>query len=314
VPLVKLRQFQDLGHQAVLIIGDFTALIGDPSGRSTTRPVLSRPEIEANARTFAEQVFKILDRQRTEVRHNGEWLSKLSLEDVVRLTAGMTVARMLERDDFRQRYAAGTAIGLHDVFERQLRQPLAVVTHLGPLAVEDLEDLLGKGARVRLDLGPGEDRPGGRTPARVANQGREVADDQHRLVPEVLKLAQLLERHRVPEMNVRGGRIHPELHAQRPAGFETRAQLLLGKDAHHAAPQRRELRRGRHAVTRSRTRLTAVARPVAPSTSISAPCTSTGPEATSKRVGIWVRKRRRTCSIFTPRIEPSGPHMPASVR
>jgi len=114
VPLVKLRQFQDLGHQAVLIIGDFTALIGDPSGRSTTRPVLSRAEIEANARTFAEQVFKILDRQQTEVRYNGEWLSKLSLEDVVRLTARMTVARMLEREDFQQRYAAGTPIGLHE--------------------------------------------------------------------------------------------------------------------------------------------------------------------------------------------------------
>src|SRR5439155_1398464 len=118
VPLVKLRQFQDLGHQAVLIIGDFTALIGDPSGRSTTRPVLSRPEIEANARTFAEQVFKILDRQRTEVRHNGEWLSKLSLEDVVRLTAGMTVARMLERHDVRQRYAAGTAMRYYDLLSR----------------------------------------------------------------------------------------------------------------------------------------------------------------------------------------------------
>jgi len=114
VPLVKLRQFQDLGHQAVLIIGDFTALIGDPSGRSTTRPVLSRAEIEANARTFAEQVFKILDRQQTEVRYNGEWLSKLSLEDVVRLTARMTVAGMLEREDFQQRYAAGTPIGLHE--------------------------------------------------------------------------------------------------------------------------------------------------------------------------------------------------------
>src|SRR4029077_29711 len=82
VPLVKLRQFQDLGHEAVLIIGDFTALIGDPSGRSTTRPVISREEIAAISQTYAEQVFKILDRERTEVRHNGEWLSKLSLEDV----------------------------------------------------------------------------------------------------------------------------------------------------------------------------------------------------------------------------------------
>jgi tyrosyl-tRNA synthetase len=115
IPLFKLRQFQALGHQAVLIIGDFTALIGDPSGRSSTRPVLTGPEIEANARTYAEQVFKILDRNRTEVRYNSEWLSRLSLGDTIRLTARMTVARMLERDDFRQRHAAGTPIGLHEL-------------------------------------------------------------------------------------------------------------------------------------------------------------------------------------------------------
>jgi tyrosyl-tRNA synthetase len=114
IPLFKLRQFQELGHQAVLIIGDFTALIGDPSGRSTTRPVLSRADVEQNARTYLDQVFKILDRERTEVHRNGEWLSALALEDVVRLTAKMTVARMLEREDFKRRYAAGTPIGLHE--------------------------------------------------------------------------------------------------------------------------------------------------------------------------------------------------------
>ncbi len=114
IPLVKLRQFQDLGHEAVLIIGDFTARIGDPSGRSTTRPVLSSDEIDANARTYTEQVFKVLDPSRTEVRRNSEWLSTLTLEDVVRLAGKMTVARMLERDDFRQRYGSGTPIGLHE--------------------------------------------------------------------------------------------------------------------------------------------------------------------------------------------------------
>jgi tyrosyl-tRNA synthetase len=114
IPLFKLRQFQALGHQAVLIIGDFTALIGDPSGRSTTRPVLSRAEVEANAKTYLDQVFKILDRDRTEVHRNAEWLSALSLEEVVRLTARMTVARMLEREDFKKRHAAGTPIGLHE--------------------------------------------------------------------------------------------------------------------------------------------------------------------------------------------------------
>ncbi len=114
IPLFKLRQFQELGHQAVLIIGDFTGRVGDPSGRSATRPVLTPAEVDAHARTYGDQVFKILDRARTEVHRNSAWLSGLTLEDVVRLTAGMTVARMLERDDFRKRYAAGTPIGLHE--------------------------------------------------------------------------------------------------------------------------------------------------------------------------------------------------------
>ena len=114
IPFFKLRQFQDLGHHVVLIIGDFTALIGDPSGRSATRPVLSRDEVAENARTYVEQVFKVLDPARTEVRRNSEWLSRLTLEDVVRLTAKMTVARMLERDDFRRRYTEGTPIALHE--------------------------------------------------------------------------------------------------------------------------------------------------------------------------------------------------------
>ena len=114
VALTKLRQFQDLGHQAVLIIGDFTALIGDPSGRTATRPVLTREEIETHARTYQEQVFKILDHDRTEVHRNSEWLGSLSLEQLIRLTSRMTVARMLEREDFRERYRAGSPIGLHE--------------------------------------------------------------------------------------------------------------------------------------------------------------------------------------------------------
>jgi tyrosyl-tRNA synthetase len=114
VGLTKLRQFQDLGHQAVLIIGDFTAMIGDPSGRSTTRPQLTREEVLQAAATYEQQVFKILDRERTEVRFNGEWLGKLTFEDVVRLCAQSTVARMLERDDFAKRYAEGAPISIHE--------------------------------------------------------------------------------------------------------------------------------------------------------------------------------------------------------
>jgi tyrosyl-tRNA synthetase len=115
VVLTKLRQFQDLGHHAILIIGDFTARIGDPSGRSATRPPLNAEQIDAHARTYEAQVFKVLDRSRTEVRRNSEWLASLALEEVIRLTAAMTVARMLEREDFRQRYRGGTPIGLHEL-------------------------------------------------------------------------------------------------------------------------------------------------------------------------------------------------------
>jgi tyrosyl-tRNA synthetase len=114
VPLTKLRQFQDLGHQAVLIIGDCTALIGDPSGRSVTRPQLSRDEVEAHARTYEQQVFRILDGDRTEVHRNSEWFGRFTLEEVIRLGSKMTVARMLERDDFQTRYRAGTPIALHE--------------------------------------------------------------------------------------------------------------------------------------------------------------------------------------------------------
>jgi tyrosyl-tRNA synthetase len=114
VALQKLRQFQDLGHQAVLIIGDFTARIGDPSGRSATRPQLTAEQIEANAATYLEQLFKVLRRDQTEVRRNSEWLAGMGLDDVVRLAGRMTVARMLERDDFQRRHRSGNPIGLHE--------------------------------------------------------------------------------------------------------------------------------------------------------------------------------------------------------
>lgn len=114
VALTKLRLFQELGHQAVLIIGDFTALIGDPSGRSSTRPQLTRDAVLSAAATYQEQVFKILDRESAEVHFNSTWLGALSCEDVIHLGAKSTVARMLERDDFAQRYSAGAPIGIHE--------------------------------------------------------------------------------------------------------------------------------------------------------------------------------------------------------
>jgi tyrosyl-tRNA synthetase len=117
IPLQRMRAFQDEGHRAVLIIGDYTTRIGDPSGRSTERPVLSEAEIDENAQRYLDQAKTILldDPEHLEVRHNGEWLSKLSFADVVRLTRILTVARLLERDDFAQRYAAGEPISVSEL-------------------------------------------------------------------------------------------------------------------------------------------------------------------------------------------------------
>jgi tyrosyl-tRNA synthetase len=116
VVLRKLRQFQDLGHKAVLIIGDYTARIGDPTGQNTTRPMLEPEQIEQNALTYFEQAGKILDtsEEKCEIRYNSEWLADMKLADVIKLTASMTVARMLERDTFEIRYKAGDAIGIHE--------------------------------------------------------------------------------------------------------------------------------------------------------------------------------------------------------
>ena len=108
----KLRQFQDLGHEALLIIGDFTTLIGDPSGRSNTRPVLTKDEIVENAQTYLDQAFKILDQEKTTVYYNSEWFDGMSFEDCLKLSRKMTVARMLERDDFAKRYASQAPISM----------------------------------------------------------------------------------------------------------------------------------------------------------------------------------------------------------
>lgn len=114
VLIQKMRQFQDLGHRVVFLIGDFTGLIGDPSGKNATRPPLSEEEVAANARTYEEQIFKILDPERTVVDFNSRWMRGMDAADMVRLAAQHTVARMLERDDFSKRYAGGQAISLHE--------------------------------------------------------------------------------------------------------------------------------------------------------------------------------------------------------
>lgn len=114
VLLNKLRQFQELGHQVIFLIGDFTGMIGDPSGKNVTRKPLSREDVLANAQTYADQVFKVLDRERTEVRFNSEWFGAMNAADMIRLAGQHTVARMLERDDFAKRYAAQQSIAIHE--------------------------------------------------------------------------------------------------------------------------------------------------------------------------------------------------------
>lgn len=116
VPLQKMRQFQDLGHKAVIVIGDFTGRIGDPTGKSETRKPMTEEQLVKNAETYKEQIYKILDPQKTEITFNSTWLGKLSFADVVKLASNCTVARMLERDDFAKRYSSGLPISVHEFF------------------------------------------------------------------------------------------------------------------------------------------------------------------------------------------------------
>jgi tyrosyl-tRNA synthetase len=129
VPLRKLRVLQDLGHQAVLIIGNYTALVGDPSGRDQTRDRLTQEKVEANARDYLKQVSKVIDISRTEVRHNGDWFSKFQFLDLLALTGKITVQRMLERDDFTKRIKAGTPIYLHECLYPLMQGHDSVVIH-----------------------------------------------------------------------------------------------------------------------------------------------------------------------------------------
>lgn len=116
VVLRKVKQMQELGHKAVIVIGDFTGKIGDPTGKSKTRKPLTDEQVLQNAKTYTDQIFKVLDKEKTEIRFNSQWLSKLNFEDVLRLAATSTVARMLERDDFQKRYKENQPIGIHEFF------------------------------------------------------------------------------------------------------------------------------------------------------------------------------------------------------
>ena len=146
VVLRKLEQFQSLGHQAVLIVGDFTGMIGDPSGRNVTRPALTIEETRANGRSYFEQASKILHREKTKIVYNSEWLGKMSFEDVIKLSSKYTVARMLERDDFTKRFKSGMAISIHE-----LLYPLAQA--MDSVAIKSDVELGGTDQKFNLLVG-----------------------------------------------------------------------------------------------------------------------------------------------------------------
>jgi tyrosyl-tRNA synthetase len=146
VVLRKLAQFQQLGHQAILIIGDFTGMIGDPSGRNSTRPALSLEQTRINGETYLQQASKILDREKTKIVYNSEWLSKMSFEDVIKLASKYTVARMLERDDFTKRLKAGEPISMHEIL-----YPLAQA--MDSVAIQSDVELGGTDQKFNLLVG-----------------------------------------------------------------------------------------------------------------------------------------------------------------
>jgi tyrosyl-tRNA synthetase len=157
VVLDRLREWQDAGHVVVLIVGDYTARIGDPSGRSVERPVLSDEELDANAKQFAGQVFRVLDPERTEMRFNGEWLGRLTFAEVVRLTRTLTVARLLERDDFAKRFAAGEPISLSELLypPMQAYDSVAIEADVEIGGTDQLYNLLaGRDVMERYGLEP----------------------------------------------------------------------------------------------------------------------------------------------------------------
>ena len=157
VLLRKMRHFQEMGHRVIFLIGDFTGMIGDPTGKNATRKPLTREDVLANARTYEAQVFKVLDRERTEVRFNSEWFGRMSAADMIRLAAQHTVARMLERDDFSKRYAAQQPIAIHEFL-----YPL--VQGYDSVALEADVELGGTDQKFNLLMGRGLQESHGQKP------------------------------------------------------------------------------------------------------------------------------------------------------
>jgi len=204
VPLRKLRQFQDLGHTAILLIGDFTARVGDPSARDVTRPQLTAGEVQANAETYTEQAFRILDRDRTVVDYNSRWLAPLTFEELLKLTSYFTVARMLERDDFSRRYSDNVSIGLHELAARELQKSMGQE----PQSVLTLPILVGLDGEKKMSKSLGNHV--GLTDPPQEMFGKLMSLDD-RLMPDYFRLTTALEPEEVEDIikGLEEGSLHP---------------------------------------------------------------------------------------------------------
>jgi tyrosyl-tRNA synthetase len=155
IPMRKLRQFQDLGHDVTFLIGSYTALVGDPSDKNKARPILTEEQVDHNAQTYAEQAFRVLDREKTKIRYNGEWLSKLSLVDLIRLGQNFTVQQFLVRDNFAKRFDAGEPIFLHETFYALMQgyDAVAMETDVQVGGTEQLFNIIVAGRKLQEALG-----------------------------------------------------------------------------------------------------------------------------------------------------------------
>jgi tyrosyl-tRNA synthetase len=155
IPMRKLRQFQDLGHDVTFLIGSYTALVGDPSDKNKARPILTEEQVAHNAQTYAEQAFRVLEREKTKIRYNGEWLSKLSLVDLIRLGQNFTVQQFLVRDNFAKRFEAGEPIFLHETFYALMQgyDAVAMQTDVQVGGTEQLFNIIVAGRKLQEALG-----------------------------------------------------------------------------------------------------------------------------------------------------------------
>jgi tyrosyl-tRNA synthetase len=257
VPIRKLRQFQELGHQVIFLIGDFTARIGDPTGKSETRKPLSADEVAANAKTYLDQMFRILDREKTRVVYNSDWLSKMTFADVIELSAKYTVARMLERDEYKKRFKDERAIYIHEFLYPLMQGYDSIVLHadveLGgtdqkfnllvgrelqreygqpPQVVMTLPLLVGLDGENKMSKSLGNYIGITESPEEIFGKAMSIPDT---LMPDYLELALGYPRSEVDELmrDVAAGRVHPRDLKARIARELTRA--FHSEDAARAA-------------------------------------------------------------------------------